>query len=393
VIDGYAHKLPVLLARVLAKLAAPSLAADRFETQRELQRIEYANFFKSEPHRLAAYAASHLLEMSRWHLLEYVQSISSSRCSHAALEAFARHALLGQVHLTALCHGSVTPADATKLIEDAARALGGEPLAPSQVPAQRLLQLPAAVEVHLRLHASLCGELERSLINQAETNSAVEFTLQAGVQAGTDGRLRSMRVELLSQILQLPAHEQLRTVEQLGYRVQLGMRLDLGVVGLRVVIQGEQPPHHFDDRIEAFLATVPALLRSLEDSEFENHREALIEARLEAPTTLKQESDKHWSEISAGTCDFGRDAADVECIRGLTREGLLAYWEDTFAADAPQRRKLLACAYAAHLALPPPSSVVSTVSKAPIVCVDGLEAAIEFKRTLAAFAPPQRADQ
>ena len=54
-------------------------------------------------------------------------------------------------------------------------------------------------------------------------------------------------------MLQNPAYEQLRTVEQLGYYVQLGMYHEMGVVGICVAVQSEIPPHQLDDRIELFL--------------------------------------------------------------------------------------------------------------------------------------------
>ena len=49
-------------------------------------------------------------------------------------------------------------------------------------------------------------------------------------------------------MLQGPAYEQLRTVEQLGYIVQLAAHRELGTVGLSVVVQSELPPHELDDR-------------------------------------------------------------------------------------------------------------------------------------------------
>ena len=145
-------------------------------------------------------------------------------------------------------------------------------------------------------------------------------------------------------------------------------------------------------RIELFLATVPQLLRALPEANFADHRAALVEAKLEAPKTQRDEASLHWAEISAGTCDFGRNVTDAACLRAITQEELVECWERTFAAGAPQRRKLLACAYAAHIPLPAPSSLISAVCDATIVCVDGLDAVSDYKRTLSAYPSPSRAD-
>ena len=52
-VSGYNHKLPLLLKRVLAKVASPALDPERFTVQRDLQLKEYANFFKGAPYSLA----------------------------------------------------------------------------------------------------------------------------------------------------------------------------------------------------------------------------------------------------------------------------------------------------------------------------------------------------
>jgi len=225
-------------------------------------------------------------------------------------------------------------------------------------------------------------------MNAAETNSAVELTLQAGL----DQRPATLLVEMLSQILSHPAYEQLRTKEQLGYIVNLGMRVDLGVIGLRVIVQSAQhDAEYLDGRVEAFLRGVPALLERLGADEFENHRQALLTAKLEQPKTLRQESSIYWNEISQGTYDFERSERDAEVLRGLTKAEVLAFWHATFDAAAPARRKLSAQAFAAHHPLPP-KRPAGTHGRA-VHYVDGLEASLEYKRTLAAFPPPLRTDQ
>ena len=58
--------------------------------------------------RALRYTTSHLLELSRWHLLEYIDFITSTDCAHAALAAFGKQQLLHQVHFAVLCHGNTT---------------------------------------------------------------------------------------------------------------------------------------------------------------------------------------------------------------------------------------------------------------------------------------------
>ena len=84
-----------------------------WQVHRDLLYKEYANFFKGQAYSLARYGASHLLEMTRWHLTEYVRHVSSSECNHASLVEFVRGPLLATgVHMDVLAHGNVSAAQA-----------------------------------------------------------------------------------------------------------------------------------------------------------------------------------------------------------------------------------------------------------------------------------------
>ena len=50
---GYNHKLPLLLHKVLAKIASPILDPERLAVQREMSLREYVNFFKGQAYSLA----------------------------------------------------------------------------------------------------------------------------------------------------------------------------------------------------------------------------------------------------------------------------------------------------------------------------------------------------
>lgn len=199
-----------------------------------------------------------------------------------------------------------------------------------------------------------------------------------------------MYVELLAQILSHPCYERLRTNEQLGYIVSLGDRKDLGVLGLRVIVQSaSHDAAYLDDRIELFFASVAQLLTDLSPAEFSNHKDAILKSKLEAPKTLRHESGIYWNEIAQGTYDFKRDTHDAKAVEGVTQADVVAYWLATFDAKAPGRRKLSTQVFAAHLSLPPKQSL--GVNGRAMHYIEGFEAALEYKRTLAAFPAPPRA--
>ena len=387
-VEGYSHRLPRLLVAVARALRCAELSPERFAAHLELARCGYANFFASdEPLRHATYAATHLLEMHRWHVAEYLAVVDdAAACSHAALCALARPLngnggpLLARAFVRAHWCGNTSADDAAAAAREAVAALGCAPLGASQLPVPRALELRAGVPVVVRTHASLLEAAARRHASADEANSAVEVYLQVGRDHGR--RRRTALLELLAQLLEAPLYQRLRTEEQLGYHVGSGVRFDCGVVGLRVLVQSAaHDAAHLDSRVEAFLATVARLLEKLPAAEFGRHRAALVAQKRARDASLAAESARHWAQIDIGTLDFGRGARDAAVLAALTLGELRAFWADYCAPGAPHRRRLSSQVFAPRHMLPPPPPP-------PARCLDGLAAVLAFKRELSAFPPP-----
>ena len=112
--------------------------------------------------------------------------------------------------------------------------------------------------------------------------------------------------------------------------------------GLRVLVQsGSHAPPHLEDRIEAFLATVPRLLAEMADDDYASHRDTLVRAWLEPPTTLQHEAALFWTEISRSTYDFAHSERAAAAAAALTKQDLVRYWAKHFDAHSAERRKLV----------------------------------------------------
>lgn len=428
IVEGHSDKLPLLLTRVLDKIASPTLEEARFGVQCEQELKSLRNWLCGAPREHARYAAAHLLAQQRWHLLEYLdfltqgaappgsavgieQSGARARerstlaggggatavsapataaegalrpCSRDGLTAL-HAALCARLRVTALCHGNTDRVVATAMVAETSRALGGRALTVEELPDPRCLRLPTGVEVVMRMHCSLYLPAHAQWLNNEESNSAVELSLQGEL----DVRPSSQIVELLSAILSSGAFDTLRTEEQLGYLVDLGVRYDHGVYGLRVAVQSAtHEPTYLDERIEAFLATVPKRLAGLTPEAFANHRDALIKMRLAPPKTLREETSLHWSEITNGTYDFGRDEGVAQALASITQADVVQYWAEHFDVAAPNRRKLSSHVYAPHHGLPERRETGAGGRK--LIYVDGFEEVQKFKKTLTPFPPPPR---
>jgi insulysin len=170
--------------------------------------------------------------------------------------------------------------------------------------------------------------------------------------------------------------QQLRTVEQLGYIVWCTVRLTYNTVGLRIIIQSSvASPATLDERIEAFLNTVPTLLRDLTADEFRDFRQSLVERKLEADKKLRQETSRYWQEITPlPQYDFDRHLKDAEVVKQISQEQLCAFWDEYCARQSPKRRKASFQVFSSQHELP--------AAPEGVIALDTLEQLADFKKTM-----------
>ena len=125
---------------------------------------------------------------------------------------------------------------------------------------------------------------------------------------------QNMLLELFSQIINENCYNQLRTQEQLGYIVFSGVRRSNGAQGLRVIVQSDRHPIYLDQRIESFLSGVNKHLEDMEETEFQQHVEALATKRSEKPKKLGVRNGRYWSEILSQHYNFDRDDIEVNIL-------------------------------------------------------------------------------
>ena len=112
-----------------------------------------------------------------------------------------------------------------------------------------------------------------------------------------------------------------------------------------VVQSPSSSPAALDGHIESWMTAFREELEKLTPEEFGNHILALEAQKLEKDKRLSEESYRHWGEIVERRLEFGRDQKEVEALRQLTQEQLLAFWDERLAQAAPLRRKLATHVY------------------------------------------------
>lgn len=236
--------------------------------------------------------------------------------------------LLSKLHIECLIHGNVTKEKSLELVsilEDRLKSTQPlRPLLPPHLLRKREIQMVDGssfmYEISNRYHKSSCTE--------------------AYFQCSTQSTPNNMLMQLLVQIISDPVMDILRNKEQLGYIVYSGLRRSNCVQGLRVIVQSEKHPSYLEQRIEAFLIKFREMLENMDDKEFETHKEALANIRLEKPKTLAAQTRIFWSEISLQQYHFNRAEEEVNYLRTITKQELLEFFDNYIRYGAPHRHKL-----------------------------------------------------
>ncbi|CAJ1361394.1 unnamed protein product, partial [Effrenium voratum] len=237
---------------------------------------------------------------------------------------------------TSLCWGNLRQAEADALAAKLQR-LDFAPLPPSEWPLPRVAQVPIAptgpgvVLVH-------------EVMDPAEENSAVELLFQGGSSRGGDPeQMEALAVlQVLASAISDEFYEELRTREQLGYVVSCRADRNEGVFGLLFQVQGAaKSALEVLERIDAFLETVPELLKAKSEAEVAQLADALAEARLARPQSLLGAAQRVWAEIRSREFRWARPAEEALALKKVRKAQVLEAFDTRVASGGALRRRLV----------------------------------------------------
>ncbi|KAJ7825860.1 Metalloenzyme, LuxS/M16 peptidase-like protein [Mycena leptocephala] len=175
--------------------------------------------------------------------------------------------------------------------------------------------------------------------NPNQANSALTYYVHFGSIVNQHLRVTS---SLLTQILQEPTFNVLRTKEQLGYIVSCSGWLLAGQTekGLRIVVQSEKRPGYLEDRVEAFLMGMQATIEEMTPEIFAEHKESLKKRWTEVEKNLTEEASRFAIHVTNGQWDFLRGEKDAEFIQDVTKEDVLKMFMNDVHPASKTRAKL-----------------------------------------------------
>lgn len=337
---GFSQKIPVLLQKIIAKLARFDIVAERFAVVKEKLLRDFVNFAREAPHAHASFFMMMCSMYPRWGWEEQIDILRELELPSVSsfVPVFVRSS-----RLEWLIHGNFSQQEATAMVDSVEALLPASKHHCPQSPAQRSVKFRKGVEYYL----------QRPNINSDDHNSATYNWYEAGQ---VDDVALSAKMSLLDEILREPCYAQLRTKEQLGYIVWSTLRTSCGVTGWRVTVQSsEYDALHVDSRIESFIDSSVDLLEKTPDEEFASYVEAVIAKNLEKPHSMFAQAMQFWEEIGTQKYLFSRLEQESEVLKTVTKADIIALFKRT-VADKATRRKMSVQLFASGKAVPEPVS-------------------------------------
>jgi insulysin len=323
-ISGYNDKMAVLLEKVLLGMKNLEVKNDRFDIVKERLRRGYSNWDFQQPYRQVADFTRWLTSERSWINPEHAVELPHIQADD--IRAFFPQ-LLQQLHVEVLAHGNLYKEDALRITDMIESTLKSRPLPQAQWQVRRNLIIPPGSDF----------TYQRTLEDPANINNCIEYYLYCGDSA--DQALRA-KILLFGQLTEEPGFDQLRTKEQLGYIVFTGARAGATTIGYRVLIQSERTTQYLEDRINAFLANFGKTLQDMSQKDFDGYKRSLINRRLEKLKNLDQESTRLWTHISSEYYRFMQVESDVEHIRALSKDDVIAFFNHYISPTSEHRAKV-----------------------------------------------------
>ncbi|ALC44693.1 CG10588 [Drosophila busckii] len=161
-------------------------------------------------------------------------------------------------------------------------------------------------------------------LNSEDTNTIVSNYYQIGP---SNLRMECL-MDLVDLIVEEPFFNQLRTQEQLAYSLGLYQRIGYGIQAFVLNINTQESKHRADfveGRLEAFRASMPALVRQLSEEEFNQLRDTLVNSKKLGNLSLHDEVMRNWSEITSGEYFFNRTEMQIQTISQISQEEVIDF--------------------------------------------------------------------
>ncbi|EDU44797.1 insulysin variant [Pyrenophora tritici-repentis Pt-1C-BFP] len=177
----------------------------------------------------------------------------------------------------------------------------------------------------------------KQLKDPGNINHCIEYNLYAGDRYNSAMRAKLL---LLGQMTDEPCFNQLRIIEQLGYVVLSGPSFHDDWSGYYILVQSEKDCQYLEARIENSLTTFEQTLNDMSEVDFESHKRAMINNRLEKLKDLTSENTRFWYHIHSDSYDFLQTDVDAATLGKFTKKDMVDFYSQYISTSSSQRSKV-----------------------------------------------------
>ncbi|KAJ2867640.1 metalloprotease [Coemansia aciculifera] len=319
-VSGFSSGLPLLLKTVLQKLKTFKVDAQQFsiylaKVERNLQSKRQDNPMQCLYKLLNAVNA----------VPGFDQDMLEEALKGITLDGLQAHieSLFSKAYVKMLVSGNYTQEVALDTSNQVFDILQHQPVPEFLINTHRTLNIESGYYIQ-----------NVPISDQKCLNSAAVCVFYCG---SVDDTRDAVTLRVLRHLVHSACFAQLRTSEQLGYRV--GARLDYNKSGkemLMIVLEGESNPVYVTRRINEFIRQYRQKLQELTAEEFESSVQSLISLMQEKLKSIDDEFDRLWAHINSNKYKFDALDKDVEHLKQLSKNDLLAFWDKYMSEDTAQ---------------------------------------------------------
>jgi len=284
-IGGYSEKQALLLEKILTTTKTLQLKQDRFDIYKEQLVRSLENAAKQKPYQQTTGEIRKLILKPQWTEKEKLEAIKA--ISIKDLAKF-KSELLSEIEIVALSSGNISRAGSLNISTIIHSWLLGEGTKSTNVNRGEVARLP--------MSQSFSMELD---IEHPDTG----YTLY--LQGKDKSYQEQAHFLLLSQVLSSPYYERVRTENQLGYIVFATNYSFLEVPAIAFIVQSPVASvYQLETETQSFLKEYAENLNAMPNSEFNQHKAALLSRLFEKDNNLGEKSDRFWREVDRENFSF-----------------------------------------------------------------------------------------
>jgi len=313
-IFGYNGRQNLLLTKIVEALRRGRFEQERFDVIKRNLLREWRNEALGAPYVVIARQIPRLQYAPLWLGRDKLDALENTDLE--ALHQFTGSMLKG-VRIEALLYGNLYRQEAVRLSAYIEHQLLGAATRTTLAPGQ-LYRMRAGAEQPWWFSHPL------------EHDDQVVMLYLQGLSTDIED---AAHMQLLRQMLRPAFFHELRTEKQLGYVATLFSLPIREQEGVALVVQS--PSSGVDElyeEIDSFLAGAEASL----ETDFEEHRQALVRELREPAQSLYQQSSRHWRDLMLGDQNFDRRERLARAMEEISLDSLKAYYRSVFAD--PSRR-------------------------------------------------------